>query len=78
MLRMDRARAANPRFVFTAKLWQRFTHDALSTMRAGLCRERAYAPASMFFAREQTRRGAPAIPFFFPSDEETVAYSPLC
>src|SRR6202035_4412121 len=36
-LRADHARqwidrvAANPRFLFTAKLWQRFTHDAIVT-----------------------------------------------
>ena len=27
--------AANPRFVFTAKLWQRFTHDTVPTSAGG-------------------------------------------
>jgi len=43
--------AANPRFVFTAKLWQRFTHDVRSVTSDPPQRmSEPFAPASMYFA----------------------------
>jgi len=57
--------AANPRFVFTAKLWQRFTHDIRSTASGSAAAEEREVRAGFDVLRgQQARRGAAAIPFF--------------
>jgi len=64
---------ANPRFVFTAKLWQRFTHDIGSTTSAA--DERAVR-AGFDVLRAANRLGAVLLqfPFSFHRTAETVAY----
>ncbi len=70
--------AANPRFVFTAKLWQRFTHDIRSTTSgsgASAADERAVRAGFDVF-RAANRLGAVLLqfPFSFHRTAETVAY----
>jgi uncharacterized protein YecE (DUF72 family) len=68
--------AANPRFVFTAKLWQRFTHEIRSaTSHASAADERAVR-AGFDVLRAPNRLGAVLLqfPFSFHRTAETVAY----
>jgi uncharacterized protein YecE (DUF72 family) len=68
--------AANPRFVFTAKLWQRFTHEISSTTwRTGAADERAVR-AGFDVLRAASRLGAVLLqfPFSFHRTTETMAY----
>jgi uncharacterized protein YecE (DUF72 family) len=63
--------AANPTFLFTAKLWQRFTHDASTTKDD----ERAVR-AGFDVLRKAEKLGAVLLqfPFSFHSTRETIAY----
>jgi uncharacterized protein YecE (DUF72 family) len=63
--------AANPSFVFTAKLWQKFTHDPLATAED----ERAVR-AGFDVLREARKLGAILLqfPFSFHRAAETVAH----
>src|ERR1700758_4385446 len=67
---LDRV-AANPRFLFTAKLWQRFTHEA----NAGPEDERAVR-AGFDVLRDAGKLGAVLLqfPFSFHRTAENVAY----
>jgi uncharacterized protein YecE (DUF72 family) len=68
--------AANPRFVFTAKLWQRFTHEIGSaTSRASAADERAVR-AGFDVLRAANRLGAVLLQFRFSFHRttETVKY----
>ncbi len=66
--------AANPRFVFTAKLWQRFTHEVSSTS-SGAADERAVREG-FDVLRTANKLGAVLLqfPFSFHRSEETVSY----
>ena len=68
--------AANPRFVFTAKLWQRFTHDMRSTKSRSIAAEEREVRAGFDVLREAKKLGAVLLqfPFSFHRTEETVAY----
>ncbi len=63
--------SANPRFLFTAKLWQRFTHDS----NAGVEDERAVR-AGFDVLRDGEKLGAVLLqfPFAFHRTEENIAY----
>jgi uncharacterized protein YecE (DUF72 family) len=63
--------SANPRFVFTAKLWQKFTHDPSATAAD----ERAVR-AGFDVLRSASKLGAILLqfPFSFHRTRETVAY----
>jgi len=63
--------AGNPRFVFTAKLWQKFTHDPSATAAD----ERAVR-AGFDVLRKANKLGAILLqfPFSFHRTKETVAY----
>jgi uncharacterized protein YecE (DUF72 family) len=63
--------AGNPRFLFTAKLWQRFTHDPAPTAAD----ERAVR-AGFDVLRDAERLGAVLVqfPFAFHNSPETIAY----
>jgi uncharacterized protein YecE (DUF72 family) len=68
--------AANPRFVFTAKLWQRFTHDTFSASGAAIASaedERAVR-AGFDVLREAGKLGAVLLqfPFSFHRTAETM------
>jgi uncharacterized protein YecE (DUF72 family) len=73
--------AANPRFVFTAKLWQRFTHDTISTAAgsatsgATAADERAVR-AGFDPLRSAGKLGAVLLqfPFSFHRTKETTSY----
>jgi len=67
---LDRV-AANPRFLFTAKLWQKFTHDPSATAED----ERAVR-AGFDVLRAANKLGAVLLqfPFSFHRSKETVAY----
>src|SRR6202171_1579104 len=64
---------ANPRFLFTAKLWQRFTHDSVTS--ATLEDERAVR-AGFDVLRAAGKLGAVLLqfPFSFHRTKETVSY----
>jgi uncharacterized protein YecE (DUF72 family) len=63
--------AANPSFVFTAKLWQKFTHDPSATIDD----ERAVR-AGLDILRQANKLGAVLLqfPFSFHRTSETIAY----
>jgi uncharacterized protein YecE (DUF72 family) len=63
--------AANPRFVFTAKLWQRFTHDPSATAE-----DEKAVRAGFDVLREAGKLGAVLLqfPFSFHRTKETTAY----
>jgi len=63
--------AANPRFVFTAKLWQRFTHEASATLD-----DEKAVRAGFDVLREAGKLGAVLLqfPFSFHRNEENIAY----
>src|SRR6266576_1949772 len=81
-LRPDRAAqwidrvAANPRFVFTAKLWQRFTHDTRSTTSGSAAADERAVRAGFDVLRSAKRLGPVLLqfPFSFHRTPETVAY----
>jgi uncharacterized protein YecE (DUF72 family) len=68
--------AANPRFVFTAKLWQRFTHDIRSTTSGSVAADERAVRAGFDVLRAANRLGAVLLqfPFSFHRTAETVAY----
>jgi uncharacterized protein YecE (DUF72 family) len=68
--------AANPRFVFTAKLWQRFTHDIRSTTSGSAAADERAVRAGFDVLRAANRLGAVLLqfPFSFHRTAETVAY----
>jgi len=68
--------AANPRFVFTAKLWQRFTHDIRSMKPGSATAEEREVRAGFDVLRAANRLGAVLLqfPFSFHRTAETVAY----
>src|SRR5712691_8272192 len=68
--------AANPRFVFTAKLWQRFTHDIRSTASGSAAAEEREVRAGFDVLRAAGGLGAVLLqfPFSFHRTAETVAY----
>jgi len=68
--------AANPRFVFTAKLWQRFTHDIRSIKSSSAAAEEREVRAGFDVLRAAQRLGAVLLqfPFSFHRTSETVAY----
>jgi uncharacterized protein YecE (DUF72 family) len=67
--------ASNPRFIFTAKLWQRFTHDPASTPSATAEDERAVR-AGFDPLHKAGKLGAALLqfPFSFHRTAETVAH----
>ncbi len=68
--------AANPRFVFTAKLWQRFTHDIRSTTSGSAAEDERAVRAGFDVLRAANRLGAVLLqfPFSFHRTAESVAY----
>jgi uncharacterized protein YecE (DUF72 family) len=68
--------AANPRFVFTAKLWQRFTHDVRSIKSGSAAAEEREVRAGFDVLRAAQKLGAVLLqfPFSFHRTSETVAY----
>jgi len=68
--------AANPRFVFTAKLWQRFTHDVGCTASSATAEEERAVRAGFDVLRAANKLGAVLLqfPFSFHRTEETVFY----
>src|SRR3989440_8350254 len=67
---------ANPRFVFTAKLWQRFTHDVRSKTSASAAADEREVRAGFDVLRAANKLGAVLLqfPFSFHRTEGTVAY----
>ncbi len=63
--------SGNPRFVFTAKLWQRFTHD-----QTGNNEDERAVRAGFDALRESGKLGAVLLqfPFSFHRDDHSVAY----
>ena len=72
---LDRV-AANPRFIFTAKLWQRFTHDPESAAPHTLAEDERAVRAGFDVLRAANKLGAVLLqfPFSFHRTRETVAY----
>ena len=68
--------AANPRFVFTAKLWQRFTHDALSAEAGVALADERAVRAGFDVLRAANKLGAVLLqfPFSFHRTAKTMAY----
>ncbi len=68
--------AANPRFVFTAKLWQRFTHDIRSIKSGSAATEEREVRAGFDVLRAAKKLGAVLLqfPFSFHRTTETIAY----
>ncbi len=68
--------ATNPRFVFTAKLWQRFTHDIRSTVSGSVAADERAVRAGFDVLRAAKRLGAVLLqfPFSFHRTAEGVAY----
>jgi uncharacterized protein YecE (DUF72 family) len=68
--------AANPRFVFTAKLWQRFTHDIRSIKSGSAAAEEREVRIGFDVLRAAQKLGAVLLqfPFSFHRTAETLAY----
>ena len=68
--------SANPRFVFAAKLWQRFTHDSRSITSAAAAADERAVRAGFDVLRAANKLGAVLLqfPFSFHRTGETVAY----
>ena len=68
--------SANPRFVFTAKLWQRFTHDAVSATSGATAADERAVRAGFDVLRAAGKLGAVLLqfPFSFHRTKETMAY----
>jgi uncharacterized protein YecE (DUF72 family) len=68
--------AANPLFVFTAKLWQKFTHDVGSPGAAPTLADEKAVRAGFDVLRAASKLGAVLLqfPFSFHRTKETVAY----
>jgi uncharacterized protein YecE (DUF72 family) len=72
---LDRV-AANPRFLFTAKLWQRFTHDPTAATSLAAAEDERAVRAGFDVLRAANKLGAVLLqfPFSFHRTKETVAY----
>lgn len=68
--------SANPRFVFTAKLWQRFTHDTVSATTGATSADERAVRAGFDVLRAAGKLGAVLLqfPFSFHRTKETLAY----
>jgi uncharacterized protein YecE (DUF72 family) len=68
--------AANPRFVFTAKLWQRFTHDVDSSIPVADTEDEHAVRAGFDILRAAGKLGAVLLqfPFSFHRTRESVAH----
>jgi uncharacterized protein YecE (DUF72 family) len=68
--------SGNPRFVFTAKLWQRFTHDAAFGAGGSAADDERAVRAGFDVLREAGKLGAVLLqfPFSFHRTKETMAY----
>lgn len=68
--------AANPRFVFTAKLWQRFTHDIVSAASGATAEDERAVRAGFDVLRTAGKLGAVLLqfPFSFHRSRATMAY----
>ena len=68
--------AANPRFAFTAKLWQRFTHDTFSATPGAAADDERAVRAGFDPLRSAGKLGAVLLqfPFSFHRTPETTAY----
>ena len=68
--------ATNPRFVFTAKLWQRFTHDTSSTTPGSTAEDERAVRAGFDPLQKAGKLGAVLLqfPFSFHRTPETVAH----
>ena len=81
-MRADHARqwidrvSANPRFRFTAKLWQKFTHDAIVTPSVITPADEHAVREGFDVLHQAGKIGAVLLqfPFSFHRDEETTAY----
>ena len=68
--------SGNPRFVFTAKLWQRFTHDIASATSGATSEDERAVRAGFDVLRVAGKLGAVLLqfPFSFHRTRETMAY----
>jgi uncharacterized protein YecE (DUF72 family) len=68
--------AANPSFVFTAKLWQRFTHDPTATTSLSAAADEHAVRAGFDVLRAANRLAAVLLqfPFSFHRSKEAIAY----
>ena len=68
--------AANARFVFTAKLWQRFTHEAIPPGPTATAADEKEVRAGFDVLRAASKLGAVLLqfPFSFHRTKETTAY----
>src|SRR5207302_125986 len=68
--------AANPRFLFTTKLWQRFTHDIRSTTSGSAAADERAVRAGFDVLRAADKLGAVLLqfPFSFHRTTKSVAY----
>jgi uncharacterized protein YecE (DUF72 family) len=68
--------AANPRFVFTAKLWQRFTHDTTSATSGATAADERAVRTGFDPLRNAGKLGAVLLqfPFSFHRTAETTSY----
>jgi uncharacterized protein YecE (DUF72 family) len=68
--------SGNPRFLFTAKLWQRFTHDVASTVSGSAAEDERAVRAGFDVLRAAGKLGAVLLqfPFSFHRTKETMAY----
>ena len=68
--------AANPQFLFTAKLWQRFTHDIRSVSSGSVAADERAVRAGFDVLRAANKLGAVLLqfPFSFHRTKETVEY----
>src|SRR5260370_19527894 len=68
--------AANPRLVFTRKLWQRFTHDIRSKSSSSAAEDEPAVPGGFHVLRAAKKLGAVLLefPFSFHRTKETVSY----
>jgi uncharacterized protein YecE (DUF72 family) len=68
--------AANPRFVFTAKLWQKFTHEAIVSPDVIAVEDDRTVRAGFSVLHKAGKLGAVLLqfPFSFHRNEESIAY----
>jgi len=68
--------SSNPRFVFTAKLWQRFTHEGSPTAPAATAEDERAVRAGFDVLRSASKLGAVLLqfPFSFHRTRENIAY----
>lgn len=68
--------STNPRFVFTAKLWQRFTHENVSATTSATWEDERAVRAGFDVLRAAGKLGAVLLqfPFSFHRTKETMAY----